>query len=1187
MKILRLDLRAFGPFSGVSLDMAAGSQGFHLVFGPNEAGKSSALRALRNLLYGIPGNTSDHFLHDYRSLRIGATLARRDGQQLEIVRRKGNKGTLLSADEKEPLEESILQSFLGGCDQAQFETMFGIDHPGLIAGGQDIIRGQGDIGHVLFAAGAGISDLRTIRNNLEKQAEDLFSPRGFKPAVNQSLTELHKAKKLIRDSQLPSSEWQKHKAALDDATRQLTAIEEKLGELSRQKSRLQRLAGALPTIGRLRECDEKLTRLGDVLTLSADFAENRRDTISRLETARQAEQDAVAEIARLDGLIAALAVPEGLVSRAAEIEAVYKDLGVYRKAQTDLPGLLANREYLEKEATTLLHELRPELTLADADQLKLSRRQQVEIQNLGNRKEALEKQRVQARNEIADSRQRLVETSDQLTQLLPPSDPAPLAEALRQACSRGNLSQQSAALRAEIAALTKQAEIDLHKLGLWSGSLESLEKLALPAAETIARFDRNLSDAQSVIVRVQGQLEKFRRDATDIERDLERLRLEGEVPSEAELTDARKLRDAGWKFVLQDWRKEAIDTAALQNFLALVGEAHDLAAAYEQTVRHADDLSDRLRREANRVANRATLQAQQISLQQQTTELGRQHASAREQLQQIETEWQQAWQSADILPLPPREMQAWIQRQQGLVQQAQAIRQRTASLAQLEEQIVAHCRQMQSCLDALLPSPFRRGGEGASPLADERAKQLSLDALLARGDSILVQIKDEAESRRQLEREKNRLVKAVTQAEAKAMQAETDLTEWQAQWTAAIQPLGLPGETSPVAVNEVVAQTAELLARTKEAAGFSERIDGIERDSLRFRQDVQRLLQTVDPDQPAPGDHFQEALEELLSRLRRAMADQKNFDLLQSQGKKQEEKRQQAHTAVETLRARLVVLCQEARCQNSEELPAAEAASAEGLRLRQEREACHAQLLQLAAGATIDALMVEADTLAADSLPGELQHITDAMSDSERTRGELRETMGGEKSALAGMDTSAAAAEAAEDAQDILARLEPDVQQYLRLRLASAVLCEGIERYRRKNEGPVLGRASDLFRRLTLGSFEALRIDFDDRGEQVLAGVRPDGRAVLPTAMSEGTCDQLYLALRLASLETWLQRSEPMPFIVDDILVSFDNQRAVATLEVLAELSARTQVIFFAHHEHLVNLASQCMSGEVLFVHRL
>ena len=203
--------------------------------------------------------------------------------------------------------------------------------------------------------------------------------------------------------------------------------------------------------------------------------------------------------------------------------------------------------------------------------MKLSRRQQVEIQNLGNRKEALEKQLLQARSEIADSRQRLAEASEQLAQLPPPCDPAPLAEAIRAARSQGNLSQQAAALRAEIAALTKQAAIDLHKLGLWSGSLEALEKLALPAAETIARFDRSLADAQAAIARLQGQLEKARGDAADIERDLERLRLEGEVPSEAELAEARKLRDAGWRLVLQDWRKEAIDTAALQDFLAAAG----------------------------------------------------------------------------------------------------------------------------------------------------------------------------------------------------------------------------------------------------------------------------------------------------------------------------------------------------------------------------------------------------------------------------------------------------------------------------------------------------------------------------------------------------------------------------------------------------------------------------------------
>ena len=63
MKIVRLDLRAYGPFTGESLDFTPALHGLHLVYGPNEAGKSTTLRALRGLLYGIPLSCQDSFLH--------------------------------------------------------------------------------------------------------------------------------------------------------------------------------------------------------------------------------------------------------------------------------------------------------------------------------------------------------------------------------------------------------------------------------------------------------------------------------------------------------------------------------------------------------------------------------------------------------------------------------------------------------------------------------------------------------------------------------------------------------------------------------------------------------------------------------------------------------------------------------------------------------------------------------------------------------------------------------------------------------------------------------------------------------------------------------------------------------------------------------------------------------------------
>ena len=102
--------------------------------------------------------------------------------------------------------------------------------------------------------------------------------------------------------------------------------------------------------------------------------------------------------------------------------------------------------------------------------------------------------------------------------------------------------------------------------------------------------------------------------------------------------------------------------------------------------------------------------------------------------------------------------------------------------------------------------------------------------------------------------------------------------------------------------------------------------------------------------------------------------------------------------------------------------------------------------------------------------------------------------------------------------------------------------------------------------------------------EAVIVGVRPGGRKTLGVeGMSSGSRDQLYLAMRIAYLEHWLSDHEPIPFIVDDVLLNFDDNRAIAALKVLGELSRQTQVIFFTHHAHILELARSCLAADVLF----
>jgi uncharacterized protein YhaN len=188
------------------------------------------------------------------------------------------------------------------------------------------------------------------------------------------------------------------------------------------------------------------------------------------------------------------------------------------------------------------------------------------------------------------------------------------------------------------------------------------------------------------------------------------------------------------------------------------------------------------------------------------------------------------------------------------------------------------------------------------------------------------------------------------------------------------------------------------------------------------------------------------------------------------------------------------------------------------------------------------------------------------------------------------LDTGGKASMLATQASGVGIEIEEAVQELATLRLAYAALTAGIERYRAANEDPILKIASESFSQMTLGKFRGIEIALDDDGKHLLVGRRAGdepGSEVYVEQMSDGTRDQLYLSLRLASLEQWNKIHEPMPLVVDDILVHFDDDRAVETLKQLVRLSDQTQVIFFTHHQHLIDLARESLASDKVFFHRL
>ena len=230
MKILRLELAAFGLFTNKILDLSAGNPGLHILYGANEAGKSTMRRALSHVLFGIPERTLDAHFHANEQLRVGAHLRNSHGEELTCYRRKGRKNTLLDADNN-PLDETDFQTrFLGGMNEAQFTALFCFDHEQLRQGGHDLLSG-GAVGESLFEAGTGSLKIHDILTELDKQKEELFKARGTKPLLNQTIKVYKDACKRIKDCSLSVNEWSEQAKKLDEAQQRHTHLTQQLQQL--------------------------------------------------------------------------------------------------------------------------------------------------------------------------------------------------------------------------------------------------------------------------------------------------------------------------------------------------------------------------------------------------------------------------------------------------------------------------------------------------------------------------------------------------------------------------------------------------------------------------------------------------------------------------------------------------------------------------------------------------------------------------------------------------------------------------------------------------------------------------------------------------------------------------------------------------------------------------------------------
>ena len=319
MRIVDLDILAYGPFSAAHLDLSGGEAGLHLVYGPNEAGKSSAVRTIHALLFGIPQRTDDDFLHPYKELRIGARIRNRAGQELTFVRKKGLANTILESGQSgKAYGDDVLAPFLGGTDGATFDRIYGIDHLELLRGGRTMKELRGLVGESLFAVGLGGVTMRDVLAELDREACLLYRPRG-KSSIGGALRDYRDTVRSKREAQVPALRWQERRGELAAVASRRDSKKQTLAERRAQRARCDRIQRSLELVREREELADRLALFGEAPSLPAAYdAEERRNCMRMLAE----ERASAATLGRqLDGdggtraRISAIAIPENILEQ--------------------------------------------------------------------------------------------------------------------------------------------------------------------------------------------------------------------------------------------------------------------------------------------------------------------------------------------------------------------------------------------------------------------------------------------------------------------------------------------------------------------------------------------------------------------------------------------------------------------------------------------------------------------------------------------------------------------------------------------------------------------------------------------------------------------------------------------------------------------------------------------------------
>jgi uncharacterized protein YhaN len=1153
MRILSLELERYGCFTDRTLQFNPAAR-LHVVHGRNATGKSCALAGITDLFFGIEAQTRYAFLHEGKMMRLGAIIQARDLSSLAFKRRKGNKKVLFTPD-GESLEDNALYPFLGGLTRSVFSHAFGLNSEQLRAGAVEMLDSEGEVGASLYAAASGLSGITRLRRELDDEAAKIFKPGhgSDKRRFDQAANGYTQARTEVRKRTLRADALEAMRKDIASRTSRLALLDQTRSADRAEHARLTRLRTIAPQLRSLDAEREELVAFADLPELSEQAIRRLREAIAASEISNLKRASAAGALERAKTALEGISVEPIVLTHQPSVQTLQTNIGKYQSAMRDRSRVASEAESKQREILQMAARVgiaEDRLDAAQPTDAALA-----ELEDLISKGGELARDRKALEKSTADGKAKLEQLQDgqNASALRDPSAWRAQFDALEPGRTlldrRRTLAHGTATTRRKLeerAARLMPSVLDLDRLA----------SLSLPTPESLGRLENRfaeLEDKRRQLEQESTALDSFIQQA---QKSLDAL-ISGEPIASTELiTGARRDREESWR---------QLRPIVLGKDSGLPPASRPAAVElFEARTIEADRLADTATRDANRVAQynteRKTLEDKRLRL----AEVKKQQTETTLDIQQAGTEWLALWGPVTASPSTPGEMTSWIDAVKLLLDQRDPLLADEAELAALEPQIA----ELHAALESL-----------GRTLALDNTGKLPTESLLTLLDNYLKELANAwnanainqglaADARKQVERFEARLAAHAAKE-----------TTWSDSWKVTVATLGFEPQANPAAVEAAVKVWRNLPTHRKALEEDRKRVRGMERDISEFEQEVARLTELIAPDLPPlpPVDQARRlgeiakhhAGQQLLSNTAETQVgiDAANLD--------EAEQNVGRDIALVLTRMSEFALAGEPTAT----LERLERAAA----IRNRIAAARATLLAQSDGFPEDQLRSDLAEFDSQAALIAIQQLAQGFGAQDEEINQVFAEKSAAEKALTDAESGSGAEVALQQMKGAEVELDAAGREYLVLKLSATMLNRVIDEHRTAKSAPLMQSAGSLFQSLTSGAFTHIDQEFDpdDDDRPQLVGVRNTGKTVNIDGMSEGQRDQLYLALRLAYLDDYARKSEPVPFIGDDIFTTFDEPSTRAGLLALADIGAHLQPILFTHHRFVVDLALDALGDQV------